>query len=299
MKSKTLAKLLGAATLVVGASSAQAVLLPIPAGTFLLSDNSAEYLINCTPGTTGCESPEPPAGTEDTTVDVGDRLHGIFLIDDISGISILAGSPYDELAGVFDVTVTAVTPGVDGFGNPQYAYQFGATPGFAAAYGLSAGAAVAWYVDPNHEFARETNSGQTTTDLENLITDGTLFWGSGISFWNALTATNDIQQIGIGAIGGGQFRMGLNLTDNFSGLTFLKVPCVNQAAGNAIVLVDQCANGNILTPATQTRFTTPYDVWDDVNFTMNRIPEPGTLALLGVGLLGIGGRMFRRRQMAA
>jgi hypothetical protein len=227
-------------------------------------------------------------------------LHGIFLIDDISGTGILAGSGYDELAGIFDITVTNLTVGVDGFGNPSYAYTFGATSSFATDNGFVANTTMAWYTDPTHEFARETNSGQTTTDLQNLITDGTLLWTTGLTgsaFWNALTATNDIAAISAGNIGGGQFVMGLNFTQNLSGLTFGQVSCINAALPGS-VQVDQCANGNILTPNTQSGFTTPYDVWDDVNFNMNRttVPEPEIIVSLGLGLLAMAAS--RRRKLS-
>ena len=297
MKTKTLIKALGAAGMALGMSQAFSANIPFPtSGTFLLSDNSAESLINCTPGAAGCES----TSVNDTTLDVGDRLRGVFGIDTISGQSILTGSGFDELAGIFDVTVTSAVQNFPG----NWTFEFGATAGFAAEFGLSAGAAVAWFTDSTHEFIREDliANGTTIAQMEALINDGTLFWGSGFTdsaFWRAQNvSTNDVSTVGAlpGNTAAGQFQFGLNLTDNFSGRTFSQVGCFN-AGIPGVVQVDQCANGNILSPATGQGNNTPFDVWDDVNFTMNvNVPEPSLVALLGLGMLGVGASSLAKRR---
>ena len=297
MKTKTLIKALGAAGMALGMSQAFSANIPFPtSGTFLLSDNSAESLINCTPGAAGCGS----TSVNDTTLDVGDRLRGIFGIDTISGQSILSGSGFDELAGIFDVTVTSAVENFPG----NWTFEFGTTAGFAAEFGLSAGAAVAWYTDTNHEFIREDliANGTTIPQMEALISDGTLFWGSGFTdaaFWRAQNvSTNDVGTVGAlpGNTAAGQFQFGLNLTDNFSSRSFSQVSCLN--AGVGVVQVDQCANGNILSPAPGQGNDTPFDVWDDVNFTMNvvSVPEPNLVALLGLGMLGVGASSLAKKR---
>jgi hypothetical protein len=43
--------------------------------------------------------------------------------------------------------------------------------------------------------------------------------------------------------------------------------------------------------------STPYDSLNNVDFTLNRIPAPGALSLMGLGLLGLAG-MRRRKSVA-
>jgi len=287
MKMKTIAKMVGATALVATASLAQAYSLPFPGGDFQLSDNSAEYLI------------KGEGNTDLTSIQVGDVLHGIFVIDDISGTSILAGSPYDELSGVFETKVLSVTGNaIDG-----YRYTFGVNTGstFTTTYG--SGAMVAWFTDPTHEYTRETSTGQTTAQLEANVTDGSLLWVSGFAdadnFWRARADTNNTSAPGIPPNSAfGQYQWGLDLLTNNSGLLFNQVSCFN-ATTASVVLVDQCGNGQILTPAPASGFTSPYPVWDDQNITMSRIPEPASVALIALGLIGLGATTRRKSKKSA
>lgn len=275
MKLKSIAQALGGAAVLASTSFVQAAYnLPIPGGNFLLSDNSAEYVIK-------------GQGNTDATLQVGDVLRGIFVIDDISQTPILGGSGYDELSGLFETKVLSITGGP---GN--YNYTFGANTGGAFTNTYGAGAVVAWFTDPNHEYARETSTGQTAAQLEANVSNGNLLWVSGFAdssnFWRATTMTNDPSAPGIPPnTAFGQYQWGLDLLTNNSGLLFNQVTCFNVSTMTT-VMVDQCGNGQVLTPTLQNGFTTPFPIWDDQNITMNRVPEPATLGLLALGLIGLG-----------
>jgi hypothetical protein len=100
--------ILGAALGAFLSLSASAALIPLPPGFIQLSDNDAEYLINA--DGSRCTSGVAP----DCTVDVGDRLRGIFDINSIEGLLPVAGpffTPFggNELTAIFDITVTSKT----------------------------------------------------------------------------------------------------------------------------------------------------------------------------------------------
>jgi hypothetical protein len=112
-------------------------------------------------------------------------------------------------------------------------------------------------------------------------------------------ATNDPSAPGIPSnTAFGQYQWGLDLLTNNSGLLFNQVNCFNLAT-STITQVDQCGNGQILTPTLQGGYTTPFPVWDDQNITMYRVPEPASLALLALGLLGLGATTRRKAKKSA
>jgi len=286
-----------AALMPLGANAAN---LPLPTGTFLLSDNSAEQLVNCTPGAAGCDS---TAG--DTTVDIGDTLTGIFVIDDVSGTSILAGSGYDELSGVFSATV------VDKFDNGSglISYEFAPTASFEATYG--AGAMVAYFTDPVHEYVRESAGGAlSATDMENRVTDGALWMVTGIlganNYWYGRSELTDDVNFPLAPPNTdvGDYAFALDIITNNSGREFAAVNCATPLSfpftgAPASVTADQCGIGNILTPNPAAGNSTPFDVWNDQNINMESIPEPTSIALLGIGILGLALSGKKRSRMTA
>ncbi|MHB1084764.1 MAG: PEP-CTERM sorting domain-containing protein [Thiobacillus sp.] len=248
-----------------------------------LSDNNAEYLVNA-------DGSLSDAG--DSKLDMGDRLVGMFTIETIES---LAGGTTNnlnatgrELTGVFDVTV--ISKSQDLLGN--FNYLFAATAG--------SGIAVSVFDDGVQDFSRiDGGVGTRAARLAALMgtaNGGLSFLDLSINqYWVATTTTDDISVLG--ALPPGQavnsFLVSLNIVNNNSGLEFDKVNCGVQPAGLlAFHQTDICGSGSLLGVEGA---VTPFDSFSNVDFTINVIPEPGMLALMGLGLLGMGASLRKRK----
>lgn len=287
MKTKV-SGLLGGAALVamtIGGAQAASVSDNLFAGFQQLSDNSAEYLIN------GANS------TGVNTVDIGDRLRGIFQIETVEKspfpTRFLGVAGNDELSGIFDLVVVAKT------GGPG-AYQFTFAPsGALAAYG-GANVGAAFFADSTPDYIRVRQPACTDIAcMEGRATDGSLFWSVGFTsasnFWVASSVTDDIVAIGnLPAPGnGGTFNVGVSIVPNpaATGPALGLVDCFNPLLG-AIVQVSMCGSGSLLAKGGA---DTPFQSFNNVDFVINRIPEPATLGLMGLGLLGVAFASRRRK----
>ncbi len=280
-----------AALLACGATGAMAALSvssAIGPGPVLFSDNSAEILID---------------RNNNGTLDVGDSLRGILSIDNITAggpqTAIGNGTAYNELTGIFQTIVLAKIQTFVGVGPipSRFTYLFGADP----LSGLGAGIVGALYDDPAQNFARSNCSVNTAAACEATATGGALWatLSTAGGFWSATNAVDNTSLGGVFPLNTplGQFGMGLNFVINNTGFQWNKVNCFNTATF-AFSLVDVCGNGSIIATGRNTgpgATVTPYDLFDDVNFTANRVPEPGSMSLFALALLGLGASMRKRK----
>lgn len=233
------------------------------------------------------------------TLTQGDRLVSVFEFHDSEGI--LAGQGTvgfapDELTGIADITITNVLG--DG------TMIFGATGATGLLSGYAAGTTVAVFLDSTTALDVINSNCGTRAQCIAAATDGGLyfttgFFGDADESWTSSPASGGsviaTVQGGPASTAYGNFNLFQSIGINNTGLTFTETQACGGfcgLGGNGFVQV--AGNGQIL--GGQGLVPAEWTARSKTNFQVSSVPEPASLALLGLGLLGLGGMRMRTKK---
>jgi hypothetical protein len=253
---------------------------------------------------------------------VGDILVSIFTITDYSIDGVNAIPAGQELTGVAAIRLTG------GDGSLATPWTFGATTQGLNTWsdtdvvggGANGGATIAMFLNSTADFDLDLNFASNTaancTSLSDCVTKATLgtlvqvdgFAGDLDEFWQSTAAVTGAGDVSIvGGLGGATLVANFNAAQttlfNKDGVVTWQAIGTNAACPGGGLGADGCISGPTLSGPIQGGLDLNGGIKadgafarSDFDITKRTLPEPGALALLGVGILGMA--MTRRRRAA-